>query len=336
MQKCLADYVRHFAGLNVAVLGDLMLDRYTWGEATRISQEAPVPVVLVNRDTVVPGGAANVVRNVLSLHANAMAAGMVGDDMDGRLLLQLLNDACADTAAVPMLAGATTTVKTRILAGNQQVVRIDREQPGQVTPQLRRQVLSRLEQLLAAGGVGALIMEDYAKGLFDREFMSEATAMAAKYGVFATLDPHPANIFNVPGLRLMTPNRMEAFKLAGMDYVPSDGTLPLEDKALREVSERLMELWGPELLLVTLGADGMMLVDRSGNAPVHIPTQARQVFDVSGAGDTVMATMTLALLAGAEPAEAAAIANHAAGIVVGYIGTRAIGAEELVAALEQV
>ena len=333
MPDSLRDFVRKFAGLNVAVLGDLMLDRYTWGEATRISQEAPVPVVLVNRETAVPGGAANVVRNVFALQANALPAGLVGDDLDGRLLLEQLQDASADVGAVHVASGAVTTVKTRILAGNQQVVRVDREQPSQVTPELRKHVLAALERQLAAGAVDALIMEDYAKGLFDRQFMADAVALAARHHVFTTLDPHPANAFNVPGIRLMTPNRLEAFRLAGVTYLPAEGRRPLEDKPLLQVADRLMALWGPELLLITLGAGGMMLVERNGGAPVHIPTQARQVFDVSGAGDTVMATMTLALLAGASPAEAARIANYAAGVVVGYIGTRAIRAEELLAVL---
>ncbi len=333
MPGSLSDFVRRFAGLNVAVLGDLMLDRYAWGEATRISQEAPVPVVLVNRETAVPGGAANVVRNVFALQANALPAGIVGDEPDGRLLLEQLKDASADVSAVHVASGAVTTVKTRVLAGNQQVVRVDREQPAQVTPELRRHVLDALEKQLAAGAIDALIMEDYAKGLFDQQFMADAVALAAKHGVFATLDPHPAHAFNVPGIRLMTPNRLEAFRLAGVTYLPAEGRRPLEDKPLLQVADRLMELWGPELLLVTLGAGGMMLVDRNGGSPVHIPTQARQVFDVSGAGDTVMATMTLALLAGAVPAEAARLANYAAGVVVGYLGTRAIRAEELLAVL---
>ena len=333
MSDSLRKFVERFDALRVAVLGDLMLDRYIWGEATRISQEAPVPVVLVGRDTAVPGGAANVVRNVLSLKAGALAAGLLGDDSDGEILLGQLKEAGADVAAVHVSSEVPTTVKTRILAGNQQVVRVDREQPGRVTAALRERVLSVLSRQLADGEIAALILEDYAKGLFDCAFMEKIVALAARHNVFVTLDPHPAHAFNVRGLRLMTPNRQEAFRLAGVTYLPAEGRNPLEDKPLLAVADRLMELWAPELLLVTLGAGGMMLVDRKGGVPIHIPTQAKQVFDVSGAGDTVMATMTLALLAGAAPDVAACIANHAAGVVVGFIGTRAIRADELLAVL---
>ena len=328
MNKTMKEIVEGFQGLKVVVLGDLMLDRYTWGRATRISQEAPVPVVLVERQDCVPGGAANVVRNVLSLRGAAVPVGLVGEDEDGRKLMEILVQAGALPGAVLPVPGGVTTVKTRILAGSQQVVRVDREVPAQVMPDLREKLLGRLDAILSAGDCQALILEDYAKGVFSGDFMEEAVDLAARHGVFTSLDPHPADSFNVRGIRLMTPNRSEAFAMAGMPQTRPAAD-PLADKALLAVGERLQSLWQPELLLITLGAEGMILFERDKERPLHIPTQARQVVGVSGAGDTVMATMTLALLAGAPPEMAARIANYAAGIVVGYVGTRAIEADAL-------
>lgn len=319
--------VNSFKDIKIAVLGDLMLDRYIWGQATRISQEAPVPVVLVQRENSVPGGAANVVRNILSLRGQAVPLGVVGSDSEGKALEELLTAAGTRQSGIVAIPDGSTTVKTRILAANQQVVRIDREDPSQVTGELRAAVLAQLEQAFTVGGCQALIMEDYAKGLFDRQFMADAVKIAKAHDAIVVLDPHPSHAYNIPGISLMTPNRMEAFTLAGIRETPPTGD-PLHDQPLLAVGKRLCELWSCEMLLITLGAEGMLLF-KEGTEPLLIPTQARRVFDVSGAGDTVTATMSLALLAGACPGEAARIANQAAGIVVGYIGTKAIEAAEL-------
>jgi D-glycero-beta-D-manno-heptose-7-phosphate kinase len=331
--KNLIEFVNEFPRYCIAVLGDLMLDSYTCGRATRISQEAPVPVVLVEHENNVPGGAANVARNVLSLRGQAAAFGLTGKDLAGEQLRQLLADGGVDTAPILASAQVPTTVKTRVLAGAQQVVRIDREEPRLVTDAMRQQVLSALEAYLSSTPCNALIMEDYAKGLFTHDFMQEAIAIAAHHGIFVTLDPHPTHAFDLPGIRLMTPNRSEAFVLAGMPYTRGIGK-PLEDEPLLRVGEILLAKWNCELLLITLGAEGMALFTPEHHTPLHIPTRAQRVFDVSGAGDTVMATMSLALAAGAPPREAAEIANHAAGIVVGYVGTRAIESEELISTLQ--
>lgn len=321
-----------FSSFNVAVLGDLMLDRYIWGKATRISQEAPVPVVLVSRDNAVPGGAANVARNLLSLGARALPCGMIGPDQDGRDLCCLLASAGADISCVLTDPERPTTVKTRVLAGNQQVVRIDREQSGSLAADYRRQLLDQLQQRLAQGKIQALILEDYAKGLFDQPFMQEAANLAAAYAVPVSLDPHPSHLFTVKGLQFLTPNRQEAFGLAGIPYQSGIGD-PCRDAPLLEVGRRILQIWQPAFLLITLGAEGMALFRPGESRPFHIPTVARQVFDVSGAGDTVMATMTLSLLAGAAPEESARIANAAAGVVVGLVGTAPIEREALRLAL---
>ena len=329
----LANYVNAFGGLRVAVLGDLMLDRYVFGYATRISQEAPVPVVQVRRQNNVPGGAANVARNVLSLGGHAEVFGTIGKDADGKILKKLLQEAGGGVTGIVGAMESVTTVKMRILASNQQIVRVDFEEPDQITESHRGALLERLESYLETEHCDALILEDYAKGIFTPHFMSAVVRIAQRQGVPVALDPHPSHPFDVQGLKFMTPNRMEAFALAGRPFEHGIGN-PERDLPLQRVGEELLRRWNPEMLMITLGSEGIALYSRDGGKPLCIPTQARRVFDVSGAGDTVMATMAMALAAGASPEAAAAIANHAAGVVVGYVGTRAIEAAELRAALD--
>lgn len=324
----LADFVRRYADVRIAVVGDLMLDRYIWGRAHRISQEAPVPVVSVDRETEVPGGAANVVRNITSLGGQALTVGTVGEDRAGDALLELLRrgGACVDT--VIRCRDRLTTVKERVVAAGQQVVRIDKEKTGPLDDYTRRIMLDGLLDIIRSGDVDAVIFEDYAKGVLSRELIQTATDEARRTGVKTALDPHPGDPFNVNGLTLMTPNRVEAFGLAGRYYRPT--VLPLqEDKALLDVGNQLRRQWQTDYLLVTMGGDGMALF-LAEQSPVHIPTRAREVFDVSGAGDTVTASFLLSLVAGASPVEAAQLANHAAGIVVAKVGTVPVQAHELV------
>jgi D-beta-D-heptose 7-phosphate kinase/D-beta-D-heptose 1-phosphate adenosyltransferase len=324
----LLSQVSRFSGARVAVVGDLMLDRYIWGRATRISQEAPVPVVHVNRETAVPGGAANVVRNILSLGAQAIPFGVVGRDETGRTLRTLLREAGGDDTGILEVDDRPTTVKTRVIAGNQQVVRIDHEVTTAMPPAFASTLLSRLSQTIADGRVGALILEDYAKGLLTREVVQEIVAMCLCKGIPVSLDPHPNNPFRVKGMDLMTPNRSEAFALAGVYYSGSGGKPIHQDQPLLEVSRRLLGEWEVKNLLVTLGADGMALF-RENEEPIHLPTRAREVYDVSGAGDTVMASFVVARLAGAGLLDAMRIANQAAGIVVGKVGTTPVPLDEL-------
>ena len=327
------DIVKRFSGISVGVMGDLMLDRYVWGSASRISQEAPVPVVLVRKQSFVPGGAANVARNVLTLRGKVELFGIVGDDLDGAALLEVLGKAGADMSGVSVVKDRPTTVKTRVLAGNQQVVRIDQEIAEEVGVGIRAKLRKALAEHLKKGNFKALVLEDYAKGVFGRHFMQAVVDAANDCGVMTTLDPHPNNAFNVKGLALMTPNRKEAFSLAGVRYVSGIGD-PLNDKALLNVARIIMRKWAPRYLLITLGAEGLALFGRDGGAPQHIPTRARQVFDVSGAGDTVMGTIVMALLAGADIFTAAKIANAAAGVVVGMVGTAPIEYDALMEALD--
>lgn len=316
-----------FSGRRIGVLGDMMLDRYTWGSVTRISPEAPVPIVKVERSSVAPGGAANVLRNVQTLGAQPVAFGVIGDDDAGQTLFGLLQEMSAETDGVLRQSGRRTTEKLRVFGGSQQVARIDSEQTDALSKSDADAVLKKIAAALKAGDIDALIVEDYGKGLVTEELMRGIVEAAQESGVRIALDPHPANPLNVKGLCLMSPNRAEAFALAGAYPVsaPEDGK---EDRPLLEVVEKLEASWAPEFLLITLGAHGMALF-KEGQPALHVPTRAQEVFDVSGAGDTVISAFTLALVAGADAEEACTLANHAAGIVVGKVGTAPVYCEEL-------
>ena len=257
-----------------------------------------------------------------------MAFGIISTDSDGRDLQSLLDSAGVDTQQVCTVKDRPTTVKTRILAGNQQVVRVDLEDTSDISAALQKQLLERLELTLSTGKVQALILEDYAKGVFTAPFMRKAIGIANSHNVMVTLDPHSSHPFNARGLTIMTPNRSEAFALANVAPTPRPARLQ-DDKALLTVGQKLLTKWGPKYLLITLGAGGMALFSKDDDSIHHISTCARQVFDVSGAGDTVMGTIVLALLAGAPVRDACAIANAAAGVVVGRVGTSAIEASVL-------
>lgn len=316
-----------FRGRRVAVIGDLMLDVYIRGAASRISQEAPVPVVQVQKRTMTLGGASNVMRNVVSLGGKAAAFGAVGGDEAGRTVLSMLKENSIDRASVLVDASRKTTEKQRVLAGSQQLLRIDYETVEGIGRHLRGKIIRNVVSSIRGGKVDAVIFEDYAKGLIDNEMAAEIVEAARKKGIPTALDPHPSRLLDVKGLTLATPNRAEAFALSGTYFVPT--SRPVEkDASLVGVARKLMDIWNPEYLLVTLGADGMALF-REKSKMVSIPTKAREVFDVSGAGDTVIATFMLALLGGADAVEAAEAANHAAGVVVGKIGTAAVTLPEL-------
>ncbi len=327
----LAAFVPRFSGFRIAVVGDMMLDRYIFGRASRISPEAPVPVVAVEREQETAGGASNVTRNILGLGGKVVACGVVGNDARGDALVRLLENDGADCSCIIRTPDRPTTVKTRVIANNQQVVRIDRELTTPVPPEVRAALEEKIMAMIRAKSIQAIVFEDYAKGLLDREMMQRLADFARANGVITSLDPHPSQPFVIRGLTLMTPNRAEAFGLAGAYY--RGGVHPIEnDRPLLDVSKKLCGEWQVEQLLVTLGADGMALFME--NRPVlHIPTKAREVFDVSGAGDTVIATFTLSLLAGATPAQSAEISNHAAGVVVAKVGTVPITAPELLVSL---
>jgi D-glycero-beta-D-manno-heptose-7-phosphate kinase len=308
----------------VLVVGDVMLDQFIWGSVARISPEAPVPVVEFERESFMPGGAANAARNLTALRVNTELFGTVGHDHAARQLKELLKEqhiGCDGLQAHPARA---TSLKTRIVAHKQQVVRIDRETRDGLAPALMNKLIAAIKAQLKKAD--AVIICDYGKGVVTQHLLNEVKAMCHARGIWLSLDPKPYHL-NLSGLSLITPNRKEAFELANLPDETRNGN-PLADKNLMAVAERLLRELRPAVLLITLGELGMLLCRRD-QKPFHIPTVAREVFDVSGAGDTVIASFTLAIAAGASPLEAAIISNHAAGIVVGKIGTATVAPEEL-------
>ena len=316
-----------FAARRVLVIGDLMLDEYIWGKVSRISPEAPVPVVNVTAESYYPGGAANVARNVREFAAATAVMGMAGADAHGTRLMELLQGAGIDTAAVERDPAFSTIVKTRIIARNQQVVRVDRERKTQLTEQQTVMAVSRLEGAMAAAD--AVIVADYGKGFLTQPLADHICRTARAQGKVLAVDPHPHTSLAWRNATAIKPNRAEAFSAAGV--APSDGGgPPAKDPALLEAARRLITAWNPRMLLITLGEQGMLLF-AGGAAPVHIPTRAQDVFDVSGAGDTAIAVLTLGLACGASPLEAADLANRASGVAVGKLGTATITLNELAA-----
>ncbi|HXI69780.1 MAG TPA: D-glycero-beta-D-manno-heptose-7-phosphate kinase [Verrucomicrobiae bacterium] len=310
----------------ILVVGDVMLDQFIWGGVSRISPEAPVPVVDFQRESFMPGGAANVARNLVSLATPAELFGAIGNDDAGRKLQKLLAEQNIGCSGLVKSSARHTSVKTRIVAHQQQVVRIDRETRDGLNGQLTASLIAEIKSKLPKAD--AVIVGDYGKGVVTQPLLNEIKSLCRARGVWLSLDPKPVHRLNLSNLSLITPNRKEAFELAALSDDTKNAN-PFADKNLMLVAERLLNELRPALLLITLGELGMLLCQR-GQKPFHIPTIAQEVFDVSGAGDTVIASFTLAIAAGASPMEAAILSNHAAGIVVGKVGTATTTPEELV------
>jgi len=313
------------AKTRVLVVGDVMLDQFIWGGVSRISPEAPVPVVDFERESFMPGGAANVARNLVSLATPAELFGAIGTDDAARRLLKLLGEQNIGFAGLVKSFARHTSTKTRIVAHQQQVVRIDRETRGALDARTTAKLLAEFKTKLAKAD--AVIVGDYGKGVVTQPLLNEIKSLCRARGVWLSLDPKPVHHLNLSNLSLITPNRKEAFELADLPDETKNKS-PFADKNLMLVAERLLKELNPALLLITLGELGMLLCQRE-QKPFHIPTVAQEVFDVSGAGDTVIASFTLAIAAGASPIEAAILSNHAAGIVVGKVGTATTTQEEL-------
>lgn len=313
------------------VIGDVMLDRFLWGNCSRISPEAPIPVVHVQRESAYPGGAANVARNLLPFAKSVAVLGAVGDDAQADQLIETFQQTGMDASGIIRVPGGQTIVKTRIIARNQQVVRIDRERPENLSQASQEAFIRQWERLLPE--IDALIFEDYAKGLLSNELVQSITGSAKAKGICVTVDPNPRNPIAWRGVTAVKPNRSEAFHAAGIPE-RSIGPDPAADPILTEVSRRLREHWDCQHLLITLAEQGMVLFPREG-APSHFPPRAHEVFDVSGAGDTAIAIFTLALSAGATANEAADLANMASSIVVGKIGTAQVSPNELLEAVRR-
>lgn len=319
-ERRIREHIHAMRQKTILVLGDLMLDEFIWGRVTRISPEAPVPVVHVTRESAYPGGAANVARNLADFGIRTIMCGMAGRDLNGRKLLSLLSAAQIDTGAILLSSAFATIVKTRIIARNQQVVRVDRENQSRLNSAELRKLKSLLERIIK--NVDAVIIEDYGKGFVTQPLVDFIIAKAQENRILVTVDPNPTNPLHWRGATLIKPNRSEAFAVARMSDSSTDDQLFL-------AGERLLQEWQVPYLLITLGEDGMMLF-HPPKKPYHSPTRAREVYDVSGAGDTVIAFLTAALAAGIAPEEATDLANHAAGVVVGKLGTATVNDSELV------
>ncbi len=313
------------ARTRILVLGDVMLDQFIWGSVSRISPEAPVPVLDFSHESYMPGGAANVARNLSALKTQTELFSAIGEDVAGRQLKELLSEQHIGCGGLVSIDSRATTIKTRIVAHQQQVVRVDRESKQELGATDVQTLLHALKEKVHTAD--AVIVGDYGKGVVTQPLLEGVKTLCREHGVWLSVDPKPVHHLNLAALSLITPNRKEAFELANV----VDGnrqTNPLEDKSLMLVANRLLNELRPALLLITLGDQGMLLCQR-GQRPFHIPTVAQEVFDVSGAGDTVIASFTLAIAAGASPIEAAIVSNHAAGVVVGKVGTATVTPEEL-------
>lgn len=323
--------LKRFPQQTIIVVGDVMLDQFLWGKVSRISPEAPVPVVEVTRESFFPGGAANVARNLRALGAEVKIIGVLGNDEAGRKLAALLDEQGIGTRWLVADPSRPTTLKTRIVAHHQQIVRFDREQTEPIAPVVAGKLMEHFRSQL--DHAAAVIFEDYGKGVLSQRLLDDMQRLARHRRKTTAADPNPRNPLRYSGLTAITPNRSEAFNAAGIPNTePADNVL--QDEPLMRVGQNLLRAWKVRNLLVTLGEHGMCLF-RRGEQPHHTPTVAREVFDVSGAGDTVIATLTLALAAGANPVEAAEISNHAAGVVVGKIGTATCSPEELLESLSR-
>lgn len=315
--------LRAMRGGRVLVLGDVMLDEFIWGNVARISPEAPVPVVQVTRHGFHLGGAGNVAASVRSLGGSAVLAGVIGEDAAGEHVRAALARAGVEPLLLVASGGRPTTVKTRIIAHNQQVVRADREHTADVSSRLQSELYESVRRVL--GSCQALVVSDYQKGVVTAGLMRRLLPLARRRHIPVLVDPKVRHFARYRRATLVTPNQLEAEQATGLS-IRSPGDL-------LAVGRRILSMLGCDAALVTRGERGMSLFER-GRRPVHIPTAAREVFDVTGAGDTVIATLALALSAGARLAEAAALANYAAGVVVGKLGTAQATPDEVVAAVE--
>ena len=307
------------------VVGDVMLDCFLTGSVARISPEAPVPVLKLERESYMPGGAANVARNLTALGAPTLLCAPVGKDRESVRLRRLLKTERVDCRGLFSIADRTTSVKTRVVTKQQQIVRIDQERVQDLDIQGEQTLLEKIRESLAR--VKGVVVGDYGKGTITDSLLTALKTECRKRQLWLGMDPKPIHRLDLSGLSLLTPNRKEVFELAGLDDRTRNDN-PLADDQLCKAVKRLRRRLDPDVLLVTLGELGMLLSQR-GKSAVHVPTGSREVFDVSGAGDTAIASFMLAVSTGTNPLEAAVFANRAAGIVIKKRGTSIVTEKEM-------
>jgi len=314
----LKQIIKKFDQIKVLVIGDLILDEFIWGKVDRISPEAPVPVVMVESQSFMPGGAANVAANVRSLDGKVYAIGVIGADLRGSILLDELKNQGINIEGILIDDKRPTTLKSRVVAHSQQVVRIDNENTRNIPEQLTNQILLFVKNNIKK--IDAIIIEDYGKGVISPRLIKKLLKLARNHKKIVAVDPKEEHINYYQGATVITPNRAEALKATGLSS--------RKNVKISDVGNKLIKKLKLENVLITMGEDGMQLFEKSGKN-THIPTIAQEVFDVSGAGDTVIAAYALALASGAKPIEAAYLANYAAGIEVGKVGVTQIQRKEL-------
>jgi rfaE bifunctional protein kinase chain/domain len=317
-QQRAQEILSRFSNCKLIVLGDLMLDEFIWGEVRRISPEAPVPVVEVKRESWHLGGAGNVVSNLIELGAKALPIGIIGDDEAGGLMRRKFAECGAVTDGLIVDVSRPTTRKTRIVAHSQQMVRADRENRSPISAEIEDLAIAAFS--IALADADAVIISDYDKGLLTPRVLESVISATHAAGKIVCLDPKIKNFLSYQKVDVITPNQLEAERASGIEIV--------DDASLIAAAHRIRKLLNCANVLITRGEHGMSLLDAEDRL-THIPTVAREVYDVTGAGDTVIATLTLAMAAGASISDAAVIANHAAGVVVAKVGTATVSPAEL-------
>jgi len=320
--RTLRGHIAKFPQATVLVVGDLILDHYIWGKVSRISPEAPVPIVHVSSESLKLGGAANVYNNIVSLGGRADLCGIIGSDEGGRQLLKEMGTRRHGRGGVVIDPDRPTTRKTRVIAHNQQIVRYDVEGRADISAHYQQRITRYVESRLR--DISCLVVSDYAKGVVTAALMADLTRLAALRRIPIIVDPKVEHFSYYKGVTVVTPNHLEATQAAG---VHGDN-----DQAVNQAGDILRQRLGCECVLITRGEKGMSLFESNGSH-WHVPTVARQVYDVTGAGDTAIGTLALAMATGASIRDGAILANHAAGIVVGMVGTATVTAQQLTEAL---
>jgi rfaE bifunctional protein kinase chain/domain len=316
--EVLRRYVDDLSDTKVVVVGDILMDEYVWGDVSRISPEAPVPIVEVKQETKMLGGAANVVNNIASLGGTPILVGVIGDDQTGREIMDIMVQQGLRTDGIIREPGRPTSIKTRVVAHNQQVVRFDREERKRLEDGSIERIIDFIRQM--EGGYEAIIVADYGKGVISAELMKRLRELLSDSRTLIAVDPKTGNFEFYQGVDVITPNHHEAAAFYRTEIVDEESLVQAGRHMLHELNCRSV--------LITQGKDGMTLFERNGEIS-HIPTVARKVFDVTGAGDTVISALCLGLASGMDLKSAAMIANFAAGIVVGEVGTSTVGVEDL-------
>jgi len=316
--------ISNFNKASLLVVGDLMLDEFIWGKVSRISPEAPVPVVRATSENFMPGGASNVAHNIQALGGEVYLAGVVGSDSMGNLLMEELKKRDVNIGGVVRDRGRPTTLKTRVIAHHQQVVRIDKEITDNIHNNIVKQILTFAREVI--GNIDAVVIEDYGKGVIVPRLVEELIKLAKQHKKIITVDPKESHFSLYRNVTAITPNHQEAAKAVGVQVS--------DDMPIEKIGKKLLKQLNSEAVLMTLGEDGMCVFEKSRKT-TKIPTVAQDVYDVSGAGDTVISAYTLALASGARNIEAAHIANCAAGIVVGKVGIAVATQEELINKINQ-